>query len=352
MRPVTLRITALLCAAALSVTACTAEKQPTDTASATTSSTHTTNTTSSATATAAWPRTITTTNGQGQPTEVTITEKPTRIVSTSVTLTGELLAMDAPVVATGTVNNKPPLADADGFFTQWANVAHERGLSAAYLREPNVEAILAAEPDLVLISASGQDSAAELYGQLADVVPTIVVDYSKQSWIDTARQLGEITGHEQEAAAAIDRYHARLEAVKAAITLPEQPVNIVSLTKEPGVLNFFTDASAQGQIFTALGFTVVEPDPNLVSTAGNHANRNDVKPVAAENAALALTGNTVFALSADGREAAAVLTSDPQLAGTPAVRNNTVIDLAPTAFRIDYYSAMALLDQIEALFTA
>ncbi len=43
--------------------------------------------------------------------------KPLRIVSTSVTLTGSLLAIDAPVIASGATTPKNRFADDQGFFT-------------------------------------------------------------------------------------------------------------------------------------------------------------------------------------------------------------------------------------------
>ncbi|MDU7867197.1 MAG: Fe2+-enterobactin ABC transporter substrate-binding protein, partial [Pantoea sp.] len=47
-----------------------------------------------ATAQNGWPRTVAGAKGS-----VTLSQAPTRIVSTSVTLTGSLLAIDAPVIA-------------------------------------------------------------------------------------------------------------------------------------------------------------------------------------------------------------------------------------------------------------
>lgn len=61
---------------------------------------------------------------------MTIDSQPENIVSTSETLTGSLLAADAPVKATGITQANSPLADDKGFFTQWGDVAEERGVKA------------------------------------------------------------------------------------------------------------------------------------------------------------------------------------------------------------------------------
>lgn len=73
-----------------------------------------------------WPRTVEDDNGD----EVTIDSRPKSIVSTSVTLTGSLLAADAPVKATGITQANTPVSDDKGFFTQWGDVAEQRGVKA------------------------------------------------------------------------------------------------------------------------------------------------------------------------------------------------------------------------------
>ncbi len=89
-----------------------------------------------------WPRTITHTKG-----ETTINAKPTRIVSTSPTLTGTLLAIGAPVVASA-ATTPSDITDDKGFFGQWSKAAAEKGVEVLYPNlEFNEEAVLAAGPD-------------------------------------------------------------------------------------------------------------------------------------------------------------------------------------------------------------
>ena len=106
-----------------------------------------------------WPLTITDDAGH----EVTIDKAPESIVSTSVTLTGSLLAVDAPVTASGATMPNSPVADDKGFFTQWSDVAAEKKVEALYQGDPDVEAVLAEEPDLIVVSKTGQDSASAIY---------------------------------------------------------------------------------------------------------------------------------------------------------------------------------------------
>ncbi|WP_228393394.1 hypothetical protein [Ornithinicoccus hortensis] len=73
-----------------------------------------------------WPRTIEHESGTTE-----IPEEPTVVVSTSITLTGTLLAIDAPVSASAATGTGP-LTDDQGFFAQWADVADERGVEVLY----------------------------------------------------------------------------------------------------------------------------------------------------------------------------------------------------------------------------
>lgn len=109
---------------------------------------------------AGWPRQIQDSRGVH-----TLDHKPARIVSTSVTLTGSLLAIDAPVVASGATTPNNRFADDQGFMRQWSDVAKARHVARLYIGEPNAETVAAQMPDLILISATGGDSALALYDQ-------------------------------------------------------------------------------------------------------------------------------------------------------------------------------------------
>lgn len=97
-----------------------------------------------------WPRQVTDSRGVH-----TLESKPTRIVSTSVTLTGSLLAIDAPVIASGATTPNNRVADAQGFLRQWGDIAKQRKVARLYIGEPSAEAVAAQMPDLILISATG-----------------------------------------------------------------------------------------------------------------------------------------------------------------------------------------------------
>ena len=75
-----------------------------------------------------WPRTI----GDG-PLALTLKSPPKRVVSTTPSVTGVLLAIGAPVIASAATT--PSLfTDGKGFFSQWASVADARGVAVLYHR--------------------------------------------------------------------------------------------------------------------------------------------------------------------------------------------------------------------------
>ncbi|MCR3806229.1 hypothetical protein K3Z85_29415, partial [Pseudomonas aeruginosa] len=83
--------------------------------------------------------------------------KPARIVSTTPSVTGILLAMDAPLVASA-ATTPSRLTDAKGFFSQWAKVADQRGVEVLYRNlRFDIEAVIAQDPDLLVASATGAD---------------------------------------------------------------------------------------------------------------------------------------------------------------------------------------------------
>ena len=172
-----------------------------------------------------WPRQVTDSRGVH-----TLESKPTRIVSTSVTLTGSLLAIDAPVVASGATTPNNRVADAQGFLRQWGDIAKQRKVARLYIGEPSAEAVAAQMPDLILISATGGDSALALYDQLSAIAPTLIINYDDKSWQELLTQLGTLTGQEKQAAERIAAFDKQLAQVKQQMKLPPQPVNAIVYT--------------------------------------------------------------------------------------------------------------------------
>lgn len=297
---------------------------------------------SSATA-ADWPRQVTDSRGTHQ-----LDHKPQRIVSTSVTLTGSLLAIDAPVVGSGATTPNNRFADDQGFLRQWGEIARQRNVARLYIGEPNAEAVAAQMPDLILISATGGDSALALVDQLSAIAPTLVINYDDKSWQTLLTQLGDITGQEQQAAARITEFNQQLAKVKARMTLPPQPVSALVYNPAAHNANLWTKDSAQGQLMEQLGFALA-PLPAGLQGSQSQGKRHDIVQLGGENLAAGLNGEALFLFASDQKDADA-LAANPLLAHIPAVQNKRVYALGAETFRLDYYSATRVLQRLATLF--
>jgi len=150
---------------------------------------------SSSSEASSFPVTVDGTNGQ-----ITIDERPVRIVSLSPTATEDLFAIGAgeQVIAVDDQSNFPPGApttELSGF-------------------EPNVEAIAGYEPDLVVFAAEPGDlgTSLETLGITAlqlDAAPTLEVAYEQ------IEQLGFATGHAAEADALVADMRAQVDELVA-----------------------------------------------------------------------------------------------------------------------------------------
>lgn len=291
-----------------------------------------------------WPRTIQTVKGS-----VTLKQQPQRIVSTSVTLTGSLLTINAPLIGSSTTKHLNAVTDEHGFFRQWGSIAKERKVQPLYQGEINIEAVLSAAPDLIIVSATGGDSAIKAYEQLTQIAPTIVLNYDDKSWEELATILGYATGHEMEAKKAIESFDKQLAMTKVSLHLPTQPVSAMVYYEDNSGANIWTKDSAQGRLLTRLGFALATL-PKDISDQANLLGRKDIVPVSGERFSETLTGQT-FMLFASDETTANKVRHNKFLAKHPAVIANRVYALGSESFRLDYYSATQLLKRMAQLFS-
>lgn len=290
-----------------------------------------------------WPRQITDSHGTQ-----TLESKPLRIVSTSVTLTGSLLAIDAPVIASGATAPNNRFSDNQGFLRQWSDVAKKRQVARLYIGEPSAEAVAAQMPDLILVSATGGDSALALYDQFSAIAPTLIINYDDKSWQQLLTLLGTMTGQEKQAAARIAEFDQQLAHVKQQMKLPPQPVSALVYTAAARSANLWTAGSAQGKLLQQLGFTLATLPAGL-QTSQSQGKRHDIIQLGGENLAAGLNGQSLFLFAGDQKDVDAVY-ANPLLAHLPAVQNKRVWALGTETFRLDYYSAMLVLQRLSAQF--
>ncbi|MDN6747022.1 MAG: iron-siderophore ABC transporter substrate-binding protein, partial [Brevibacterium sp.] len=145
--------------------------------------------------------------------EITLDEPAAQVVSLEWQYTEDLLSLCVDPAA---------VADAKGF-TTWdtAEKLPEGTTDVGTRQEPNVESVLSADPDLVIIETTSRDD--KIVGQLEDQgIPVMAmtgadgtdpIGYMK----DTFSALAEVTGRSERAADVLDDFDAKVEKSKQAI---------------------------------------------------------------------------------------------------------------------------------------
>lgn len=273
-----------------------------------------------------------------------IPAQPQRVVATSVSLVGTLLAMDVPLVASAATSVNP-LTDDKGFFSQWAEAADERGVEVLYPNlELDIEAVELTEPDLIIGSSVGGDSTLEAYDQLSEVAPTILFNYGSASWDQIALRIGEATGLTANAEAAIAEFDAYVAEQGASIVPPEGSISLITYQGADGIAVFNLE-SPQATILDGLGFDVAEGPDDIAAQA-----RDDANFYTQENMAAALADTETLFVIPLGGPAADTVSADPLLSTVPAVAAGNVVDVTVSSFRIDPFSGRQLVDLMVELY--
>lgn len=291
-----------------------------------------------------WPVTIKGDDGV----DVEIKAEPKSIVSTSVTLTGSLLALDAPVVASTPAKKKDEKTDDNGFFTQWSKQATDKGVKAIDGTEDNLaQTVAGSNPDLIIVAKTGQDSAAKVIESLRQLeVPVLVIDYGSHSWQDVTKTLGQATGRQAKADAVVKDYTTKAEKAKSAISAPKGATSVFTVPGDGTKgANAFTEEAPQAQLLKDLGFTIAAV-PDSVKGDQSMGERKDIVQLSPENVQAGLTGENWVVIAADETAKNAV-TSNETFSSAAPVTGGKVQYMPPSSFRLDYYSALEMLEAVQ-----
>ncbi len=280
-----------------------------------------------------WPREFHNVDG----TVTIIPAPPKKILSTSVTVTGTLLSIDAPVIASAT--------DVTGsFFGQWEPVAKQRNVKPLWpAGSVDLESVYLEEPDLIIVSITGADSAIAQFDEFSMIAPTIVVDYSNQSWQKLAIELGYAIGIEQKTQNTIDKFNDFVSSSRSKMKLPDGQANIISYYGA-GVVNAVAKADgAHAQLLEDLGFSIESPDPSWQASSISH---RDFLRIPYENLTLLVSSTTFLLASSSESDTTNKFLNDPILQNIASIKSGQVYGLGLHSFRIDLYSATEIVNDM------
>jgi iron complex transport system substrate-binding protein len=195
-----------------------------------------------ATADADFPRTVQHAMG-----ETEIPARPERVV---VLDTGELDS----VLSLGVVPVGAVTTDVSAGFLSYLAEGAAGVEQVGTIGEPNLEAIAALQPDLIL---SNQVRHAEIYDQLSQIAPTVFAEKVGAAWKDNFVLAAEALGLEDEGADALTEYEAAAAELGEAIGDPAG-TTVSALRFVQGTIRVYTPASFIGTVLSDIGLDQLE----------------------------------------------------------------------------------------------
>lgn len=211
------------------------------------------------------------------------------------------------------------------------------------IKEPDLEAIFAFEPDVIFISGR-QES---FYDQLSEIAPTIFVSLDSSEYMEDFKYntniVSSIFHKETEANEAIKGIEAKVEAAKA-VTATTDDKALIILTND-GSMSAYGSGSRFGIIHDLLGVKAAD-DSIEVSTHGQEVSYEYISQVNPD--ILFVVDRTVIA---GGTNLAATTLDNELVNETNAAINNKIITLDPDLWYLSgggLTSVSAMIDEVLA----
>ncbi len=295
------------------------------------------------TTTSAAPSTVTIEDNHG-PVEVPV--NPERVVALDNHVFETLSAWEVPLVAA------PKGIMGDGLWPEYTE--DDAVLDVGTHREPNLESIVAAQPDLIIGGYRFSDSYDDIKAQNPDAV---VVELAPRDGEDQSSELvrqveilGQIFDREDEADAIVADYETAVADAKEAY---DGESTVVGLITSGGEISYSAPVTGRsiGTLFPTLG---LEPAIEQAAEDTSHGDDISVEAIAAANP------DWIVVLDRDGagvgegeyRPAAELVGGSEALAGVTAVAKDQVVYLDPDFYLTeDIQAYTALYEQIAQAFS-
>ena len=206
-------------------------------------------------------------------------------------------------------------------------------LGYSMLAEMDVEAIIALEPDLIVISTVQE----QMYDQLSKIAPVVMVEMKQVDWKEDFMHVAKVFGKEEEATAWINDYLAKAEEVGAQIkeTYGEDS-SYLSFLASAGSLFIFDKAGLGSILYDDMGLAKPEGMPEQADIS---------LPVVNLEGLAEIDADYIFAVGTD--EDLKTLTESSIWNGTEAVKEGNVVTLPASPYFNQGYSPIGRLVFVE-----
>lgn len=222
---------------------------------------------------------------------------------------------------------------------QFSEYRSDEYVNAGSMKEPDLEAVAEADPDLIIISGR----TADFYDQLAEIAPTVDLSLDQAdaltSFTEQSRTLGEIFGKEDEVEDKLAAIEEQVEETKARTA---EAGTAMFLLTSAGEVNAYGPNSRFGNIvFDLLGFESAAD----VQAEGTHGEAVSFEAIADADPDHLFVLDRDTAIGQSGGEAAQQVLDNELVNGTTAAQQDriTYVDSAGwylIGFGLDNFPAM------------
>ena len=265
--------------------------------------------------------------------ETPVTTNPQKVVVFDY---GILDALDSlGVNVTGVVQSGLP-----DYLTKYAG---EEYSSIGTLKEPDMEAIFALTPDLIIISGRQAD----YYEELNKIAPTIHLGIDNADYLGSFKNnmdiLGQIFGKEKEVSSKVEEIEKAIAELNAKVT--EKNINGLITLANDGAFSVYGQESRFGIIHKEFGVTPVD----TTIDSGTHGQKATFEYVAEKNPQYLFVVDR--AAVTGGNTSAKELFDNELVARTDAYKNDNIVYLDPTIWYTSvggFTSTLKMVEEVDA----
>ncbi|SKA98442.1 iron complex transport system substrate-binding protein [Agreia bicolorata] len=201
--------------------------------------------------------------------------------------------------------------------------------------EVNYEALLASEPDLIIMNAQAE-SDREVYDQASAIAPTIAIEYTAAGWKDVLTKLGHVFDRSDAAADLIAAYDEKAATTRDALDVAGTTTSVVRVRAD-SVRYMTQEGSFPWTVLKDLGYTA----PKAQELGDDEV---QTVTVSLENIDILAADRIVLLTDAGTEDAAATLLDGPVFA------NAHVKSLPSSEFLFgNVLTAQHMLDELASL---